>query len=107
MVQLKNVEKKYAQHLVLHIPTFQFDKGINWIKGANGTGKTTLLKAVAGLIPFKGDILYNGTSLKTNPLDYKRKVGWSEAEPLFPPFMSGHEFDFVVSQYPGSIQERN
>lgn len=35
------------------------------ILGANGTGKTTLLRMIAGLLPlYQGDILYRGSSLK-------------------------------------------
>jgi heme exporter protein A len=34
------------------------------ISGANGTGKTTLLRMIAGLLPlYQGDILYRGRSL--------------------------------------------
>lgn len=65
------------------------EKGIYWLKGANGSGKTTILKMIAGLLPFEGDILFNGISIKSRPLAYRQNVSWAEAEPLFPEFMSG------------------
>jgi ABC-2 type transport system ATP-binding protein len=89
MLQLQKIRKFYNVHPVLQIPSLQLEKGIYWLKGANGSGKTTLLKMIAGLLPFEGDILFNNISLKNNPLTYRQQVGWAEAEPLFPEFMSG------------------
>ncbi|MBV9461397.1 MAG: ATP-binding cassette domain-containing protein, partial [Bradyrhizobium sp.] len=34
--------------------------------GANGAGKTTVARAIAGLLPYQGDIVYNGQRLKPN-----------------------------------------
>ena len=89
MLHVKNVTKKYGANLVLHIPLLQLQNGIYWIKGANGSGKTTFLKMIAGLLPFEGDILLNDISLKNKPVRYRQAVSWSEAEPLFPSFMTG------------------
>lgn len=89
MLQLNNVVKKYGANTVLSIPSFQLDGGIHWLKGANGSGKTTLLKMIAGLLPFDGDVQINNISQKQNPLHYRKQISWSEAEPLFPPFMRG------------------
>ncbi|NSL85339.1 ATP-binding cassette domain-containing protein [Chitinophaga sp. Mgbs1] len=44
---------------------------------------------ISGQIPFEGDILFRGISIKRQPQDYRRQIGWAEAEPLFPPFMTG------------------
>jgi benzaldehyde dehydrogenase (NAD) len=37
------------------------------IVGPNGAGKTTLLKALSGLIPRRGDVLFDGTPLPEEP----------------------------------------
>lgn len=74
------------------------EKGIFWIKGANGSGKTTLLKMIAGMLPFEGDILFNDISLKSHPVAYRQMVGWAEAEPLYPSFITGDE---LLSFYSG------
>jgi len=86
-----NVRKYYNKHLILEIPALQLKKGFYWIKGANGAGKTTLLKMIAGLIPFDGDISFNGINLRKHPLAYRRNISWAEAEPTYPPFMTGAE----------------
>jgi ABC-2 type transport system ATP-binding protein len=91
MLQLTNIQKFYNKHLVLEIPSLQLENGFFWIKGANGSGKTTLLKMVAGLIPFGGDITFQDISLQRQALAYRRNASWAEAEPLYPPFMTGKE----------------
>lgn len=45
------------------------------VVGANGVGKTSLLRMVCGLAPIdSGDILWNGTSISTNPQAYRRDL---------------------------------
>jgi ABC-2 type transport system ATP-binding protein len=89
MLQLEKIKKFYNVHPVLQIPFLHLEQGIYWLKGANGSGKTTLLKMIAGLLPFEGDISFNDISIKKQPLAYRQKVSWAEAEPLFPEFLSG------------------
>ena len=89
MLQISNLTKSYGTNLVLNVSLLQFGNGIHWIKGSNGSGKTTLLKMIAGLLPFYGDITLNNISLKNKPLAYRRQISWSEAEPLFPSFLTG------------------
>lgn len=40
--------------------------------GANGAGKSTIARAIAGLLPFQGEIIYDGQKLKPN--DAERNV---------------------------------
>jgi ABC-2 type transport system ATP-binding protein len=91
MLSFANVEKYYGKRLILQIPSFRLDNGIYWVQGANGSGKTTLLRMIAGLLPFKGDILLNEYSLHHAPADYRRCVSWSDAEPLYPEFLTGSD----------------
>jgi ABC-2 type transport system ATP-binding protein len=91
MIIFKNAAKTYGSRTIIHIPQLQLPNGIYWVKGRNGSGKTTLLRMLAGMIPFSGEIIYNGTSLQTHPLHYRGKTGWAEAEPQYPGFLSGRE----------------
>ena len=59
-------KKNILNKLNLDIPSGKFVS----IVGPNGSGKTTLLKSIAGLISFKGNILFNEKNIK-NKL-YKR-----------------------------------
>lgn len=91
MLELRNIKKHYNSNLVLEISSLQLKSGIYWVKGTNGSGKTTLLKIIAGLLPFEGDIVVDGISLKDKSILYRQSVSWAEAEPLYPPFMSGSD----------------
>jgi len=91
MLEFVQVQKSYGAHLVLSIPTGRLEPGIHWLQGPNGAGKTTLLRMIAGLLPFKGDILLDGHSLQRAPVAYRRVVSWADAEPQYPGFLSGED----------------
>ena len=88
MIHLSNYKKSYSGRLILTIPDFHLSKGIYWIKGINGSGKSTLFKCIAGIIEFEGNILINDISVKKSPVIYRSQVSYSEAEPLFPDFLT-------------------
>lgn len=92
MLSISNYSKSYNNQLVLKIPKLEFEKGIFWIRGANGSGKSTMLKTIAGIIDFDGDIfLDQNISIKKHPVTYRKKVNFAEAEPAFPEFLTGKE----------------
>jgi ABC-2 type transport system ATP-binding protein len=91
MLKFIEVQKSYGRRQVLSIPSLQLNKGIYWLQGPNGSGKSTLLRMVAGLLPFKGEIDLDGLSLRRNPVAYRRSVSWSDAEPLYPAYLTGQD----------------
>ncbi len=91
MIHLHQVQKQYDRKLILNIPEFTLDNGIYWIYGLNGTGKTTFLKIIAGMIPFEGDAYINKVSLKKNGVDYRKLVSFAEAEPVYPSYITGRD----------------
>lgn len=91
MLQFDQVSKTYNQQPVIEISHLKLEKNIYWLQGKNGSGKTTFLSMIAGLIPFKGNISVNGTNLHDQPLHYRRLVHFAEAEPLYPDFLTGFE----------------
>ena len=65
MIELKNIYAGYNEVDVIHDISLKIEKGKNLcILGPNGCGKTTLLKAMAGIIPSKGEILIDGIDIK-------------------------------------------
>ncbi len=91
MLHFQHFQKSYNRFEALDIPELHIAQGIYWVKGANGSGKSTLLKSVAGILSFDGEIRLNEISLKKQPVVYRQQVNFSEAEALFPEFLSGNE----------------
>lgn len=64
MLKLKDVSVGYSEVDVVKHVSFSVHAGENLsIIGPNGCGKTTLLKAIANILPFKGDIELDGKSV--------------------------------------------
>lgn len=86
MIELKNISLKYQNELLLDGVNCTFQSGkVSCILGKSGSGKTTILKLIAGLEEnYSGDILFNSIpSSKLSPKD--RKIGWvPQQQLLFP-----------------------
>ncbi len=92
MLQFENIKKYYGSFLALEIPYLSINKGLWWVQGENGSGKTTFLKMIAGLHPFTGDIILNKKfSLKKQRQQYIKSVNYAEAEPLYPSFLTAED----------------
>lgn len=109
MLQFTDVLKNYGRNKVLDIPDFRLGPGIYWLQGPNGAGKTTLLRIIAGILHFKGDLRLQGRSLQNDGTGYRRLVGWGDAEPLYPAFLTGTDLlDFyrnILRPEPGQVDE--
>ena len=52
------------------------------ISGPNGTGKTTLLRVVSGLLrPEQGGVAWRGKSITSAPTDYQNELAYASHEP--------------------------
>src|SRR5580765_2163240 len=91
MLQFEHVYKAYNEQPVLMIPSLKLDKGIYLLQGANHSGKTTLLRILAGEISFNGEISLNGHYLRQDLRLYKRCVNCAKARPMYPAAITGFE----------------
>ena len=91
MLHLSNIHKKYGAHTVLQFNEWGVGQGIHWLKGGNGTGKTTLFRIISGLTPFEGSVILNAVALKKEPTLFRSMVSYAEAEPSYPSFITGNE----------------
>jgi len=107
MLQLTNIQKSFGSHHVFSIDELPLQNGIYWLKGANGSGKSTLMNVIAGLLPFKGEIILNEkTSIHKQPAAYRMLVNHSAAEPIYPSFLTGNELvEFIRSIKKGTTQQ--
>ena len=85
MIEFKDVHKKYGKLEVLKGVSFTIkDGGIFAILGPNGSGKTTSMKRFLGMvIPTKGDIFFNGKSIK-NQWAYREQISYLPQIANFP-----------------------
>lgn len=62
---VEHLSAGYGGRTILKDVSFSLEKGtIMGILGANGCGKTTLLKAICGILPHEGNCLLQGTPLE-------------------------------------------
>lgn len=99
MIRLANVTKKYGKLLVLHDVNLDCSSGqCIALIGPNGCGKTTLIKAVLGMvIPDSGDIFYRDESIK-NGFKYRHHIGYMPQMGHYPQNMTiGQVIEMIKS----------
>jgi ABC-2 type transport system ATP-binding protein len=79
---------------------------LHWFKGENGSGKSTLFKSLAGLLPFHGEVTFNNIDLKKQPIEYRKRVNYSEAEPMYPGFVTAKDLIRFIGKAKGATLEQ-
>lgn len=92
MLEVKNIQKRFGDAFILKGIDLSCAKGQTLsVLGASGCGKTTLLKAIAGLItPDEGSILVDGSNL-TSIASEQRGIVYLSQEPSLFPHLSAFE----------------
>jgi ABC-2 type transport system ATP-binding protein len=93
VLDIHDVHARYGKLEVLRGVSLQLRTG-QWfcLLGPNGVGKSTLLHCVAGrIVPSIGDILVCGHSVRTQPVDAKRKLGFGCAPEQLPGLLTGRQ----------------
>ena len=100
MLEVRNVHKRYSGIPAVEAVSFTACAGeITGYLGANGSGKSTTMKMVTGLIkPSSGEILFNGRPITEDLLAYRQHMGYVPEEPHLYTHLSGMEYLVMVSQ---------
>jgi ABC-2 type transport system ATP-binding protein len=106
MLSVRKFSKKYLDRTILSVAEIDFYSGVYWIKGENGSGKSTFFKSVCGLIPFEGQITLGGFDLRKDRKAYLQQVSYSEAEPSYPGFLTAHDLFTFVGKARGSSKQK-
>ena len=94
MIEVKNLVKRYGDHLAVDHLSFHVDKGqIYGFLGPNGAGKSTTMNIMTGYIAStEGEVLIDGHNILEEPEKAKKCIGYlPEQPPLY--------FDMTVGEY--------
>jgi ABC-2 type transport system ATP-binding protein len=94
MLKIDKLVKKFGSNLAVANVSFKVKPGeIFSLIGPNGSGKTTIIKLIAGLLqPTSGGILVGGMDVIKDPVGAKAQIGYIPDEPNVWPAMTGEEF---------------
>lgn len=93
MLKLIDVDFDYQEHPLLSGINFSLKEGeLLHLRGANGTGKTTLLKLIAGLYqPHQGQIIFQEQSTTNNLSAYQTQICYVGHKPGINSYLSIRE----------------
>jgi len=103
MLELRNVCKRFPAVTAVDHVSFAARAGeITGYLGPNGSGKSTTLKMITGLMGMtSGEILFDGTSIHRDLLNYKRRFGYVPEEPHLYSHLTGLEYLVMVGELRG------
>lgn len=102
MITLDHVTRRFGDKVAVNDVSLSVAPGeIFSLIGANGSGKTTIIKMIAGILrPDGGGITVGGQDTVANPMETKAGIGYIPDEPASWPGMTGEEFlHFVGALY--------
>lgn len=94
IVKVENLSHRYASQWAVRDINFEIDsQGVVGLLGSNGAGKSTTMNIICGVLrQTKGEVFINGISLKDNPVEAKRNIGFMPQKlPLY--------LDLTVEEY--------
>ena len=110
MIKFKNVTKVYNRTIkAVNNVSFEVLGGeIVGFTGPNGSGKTTTIKMLTGILPpDKGEIKINGFDIKKNMIQAKSSIGYIADSPDMFLRLKGIEFlNFIADVYKVSNDDR-
>ena len=102
VISARGLTKRYGKQLAVDNVSFDIPAGrIIGLIGPNGSGKTTTLKAVLGLIPFEGDLKVLGLDPRTQRDELMQQVCFIADVAILPRWLRVRDaVDFVAGVHP-------
>ncbi len=102
IIDAKNLTKRYGKSVAVDNISFQIPAGrIVGLIGPNGSGKTTTLKAMLGLVPFEGELKVLGLDPRTQRDELMKQVSFIADVAVLPRWIRVREaIDFVAGVHP-------
>jgi ABC-2 type transport system ATP-binding protein len=103
MLELRAVTKRYSGIPAVRNVSFVARAGeVTGYLGLNGSGKSTTLKMITGLIePSEGEILFRGQRVERDPIAFRQIIGYVPEEPHLYPHLTGREYLEMVGHLRG------
>ncbi|NNM87420.1 MAG: ABC transporter ATP-binding protein [Phycisphaerae bacterium] len=90
---LEKVTKSYGTIIALNELSVRVSPGAIGLLGPNGSGKTTMIRTLLGLIPADGgSAQVLGMDVRREPLDIRRRIGFVPEDECLFPGVAGIEF---------------
>ncbi|MEE3954672.1 ABC transporter ATP-binding protein [Peribacillus frigoritolerans] len=105
MIEVKKISKNYGRKKILDDVSFTANKGeVTCLIGINGVGKTTTLKAIMGLTPYKGEILIDDQKMTKD--SYEKITFIPDAPTMLPQMTIKQALVFMSDFYTSWNPER-
>lgn len=105
MIEVKKISKNYGRKKILDDVSFTANKGeVTCLIGINGVGKTTTLKAIMGLTPYKGEILIDDQKMTKD--SYEKITFIPDAPTMLPQMTIKQAMVFMSDFYASWNPER-
>ncbi|MBT2647330.1 ABC transporter ATP-binding protein [Bacillus sp. ISL-34] len=105
MIEVKKISKNYGRKKILDSVSFTANKGeVTCLIGINGVGKTTTLKAIMGLTPYKGEILIDDQKMTKD--SYEKITFIPDAPTMLPQMTVKQAMVFMSDFYTSWNPER-
>lgn len=99
MIEVKNLVKKYGNHLAIDHLNFKIEEGkIYGFLGPNGAGKSTTMNIMTGYLgATEGEVIINGHDILKEPEEAKKHIGYlPEIPPLYTEMTVLEYLDFAA-----------
>ncbi len=109
MIKVRNLTKKYGNHLAVSNISFDIEKGkIYGLLGPNGAGKSTTMNILTGcLAATSGEVKIDGHDIFEEPIEAKRHIGYLPEQPPVYGEMTPREYLMFVAEAKGVPYEKS
>lgn len=102
IIAVSDLTHDYGEVVALRDLNLQIPQGITGLVGANGAGKTTMLRILLGLLhPTSGTVEVLGHDSQSEPLEVRARVGYMPEGSCIPDDLTAAEFVAYTAQLAG------
>jgi ABC-2 type transport system ATP-binding protein len=102
IVTIQGLTHDYGEVVALHDLDLKIPPGVTGLVGANGAGKTTMLRLLLGLLhPTRGSIEVMGHDPETDPLQVRAQMGYMPEGSCLPQDQTAADFVAYAAQLAG------